>query len=232
MTLKDKLKTAVREMFVARPEDNNDLVWKAPPGGLFGAVVTVRADEQAVLARDGQPAGILAPGRHVVTPDVPALLRLVGDGARATLSALRATQCLDVSLNATLGGLLDAPTGAALDCRCVAEASVEVRDAERLIRAYVGSGAYKTQPVLATWLEEALLLALRAEVESRVRASRSALSDVVSDPEKIKAAVVERSASLDAIGLRVRAFTRLELALDDDSLARLEVIRRAVPSAR
>ena len=63
------VKQGVREMAIARPDGNSDLIYKHPDKTVPRfAQVTVRADEWAVFAREGRPAGTLDAGRHSVMP--------------------------------------------------------------------------------------------------------------------------------------------------------------------
>lgn len=52
----DAFKNGVREMMIARPQDNNDLIWKHPDQTIpMFAQCTVRADEWAIFSKEGRP---------------------------------------------------------------------------------------------------------------------------------------------------------------------------------
>ena len=75
----DTFKNGVREMMIARPPDNGDLVWKHPDRTIpMFAQVTVNADEWGVFSKEGRPVGTLDAGRSTLsTQNIPFLSNFI-----------------------------------------------------------------------------------------------------------------------------------------------------------
>ena len=78
----DFVKNGVREMMIARPDDQKaHLVYNHPDQNVpMYSQLTVDSDECAVFFKDGRVVGVLPPGRHTLqTQNIPFLNNLVNN---------------------------------------------------------------------------------------------------------------------------------------------------------
>src|SRR5471032_637372 len=89
----DFVKSGVREMMIARPDQLKSLIVYKHPDQNFPmySQLTVDSDECAVFFKDGLVIGVLAPGRHTLeTQNIPFLNRIVNNftGGQVFISEL------------------------------------------------------------------------------------------------------------------------------------------------
>ena len=144
MGIFDFVKNGVREMAIARPDDNLDLIFKHPDRTIpMYAQCTVRADEWAVFAKDGRPLGTLDAGRHTLqAQNIPFLSNLIDSftGGNVFLSEVFFVKRtpFPMRFGGSLGNMIDPMTQIRLRARSHGELLLRVENPERVIFGYFG----------------------------------------------------------------------------------------------
>ncbi len=145
----DFVRSGVREMMIARPDDRKHLVvYKHPDQNIpMHSQLTVDSDECAVFFRDGRVVGVLAPGRVTLeSQNVPFLNGLVTQytGGQVFITEIffvTTAPVRSVPFGGPVGDMIDPLTGEQVQPRIFGEMSVVVVDPVRFVVAYAGQAA-------------------------------------------------------------------------------------------
>lgn len=234
MGLLDFVRGGVREMMIARPEDNGDLIFKHPDRTIpMYAQCTVRADEWAVFAKEGRPFGTLDAGRHTLqAQNIPFLSNLVDSftGGNVFLSEVffvRRTP-FPMRFGGSLGSMIDPMTQIRLRGRCHGELLLRVENPERLIFGYFGMRKFQDHPDIFSWLTDAFFLTVKTTLGRLAREQRRTLVDIMDLTSELANAFVANCQDLNEVGIRIVKVTKLEIDVPEEDLKRFDEMRQKV----
>ena len=118
----DFVKSGVREMMIARPDNLKQLIVYKHPDQNFPmySQLTVDSDECAVFFKDGRVVGVLPAGRHTLqTQNIPFLNQIVNNftGGQVFISEIffvKTTPVRGIPFGGPIGDMLDLRSG---DCQ-------------------------------------------------------------------------------------------------------------------
>ncbi len=232
----DAATKGVHEMMIARPADNNDLIWKYPDQTIrMFAQCIVRADEWAVFSKQRQPIGTLdACHCTLSTASIPFLSHLVdqytnGEFLMTELFFVKRTP-FPVRIAGSMKPRTDPLTKVRLHPQYTGKASIRVINPELLV-----SHCLMMQASSSSW---DLLDEIRSIVPSVIRAAAFRLAaeqhrtvpSVLSDSIELSAAVAQRCNDMDQIGLQVVAISEFDFELPSQEFeaVRLATMQQAL----
>lgn len=234
MGLLDFVKGGVREMMIARPEDNGDLIYKHPDRTIpMYAQCTVRADEWAVFAREGRPVGTLDAGRHTLqAQNIPFLSNLIdsftgGNVFLAEVFFVRRTP-FPMRFGGSLGNMIDPMTQIRIRGRCHGELLLRVENPERLIYGYFGMRKFQDHPDIFNWLTDAFFMTVKTTLGKFAREQRRTLVDIMDMTNELGSALVANAQDLNEVGIRIVKVTKLEIDVPEEDLKRFDEQRQKV----
>lgn len=234
MGLFDFVKNGVREMMIARPEDNNDLIYKHPDRTIpMFAQVTVRADEWAVFAKEGRPVGTLDAGRHTLQANnIPFLSNLVDSftGGNVLLSELFFVKRTPhpMRFGGSLGHMIDPMVGIRVRGRCHGELLLRVINPEQLIYGYFGLRKFQEHPDIFHWLTDMFFMSVKSTLGRLAREQRRTLLDVMDLTSELAQMFVAACPDLNQVGVRIERVTKLEIDVPEEDLRRFDEMRQKV----
>ncbi len=194
------IKKGVREAVIARPQDAKEhIIWKHPdPTIPFGTQLTVEADEQVILFRDGTVRAVFPPGRHTLqTQNLPFLSDLVdsftgGNLFKAEAYFVSMVEIANVKFGGQIGTLEDPATGLAVTTMVHGSFSLRVLDPVKLVVGLVGLKKTDNDSFLQ-WFREQTLKVIRDRTSELIDVKRMPLLRITSGAltEEIEAMVIE-----------------------------------------
>jgi hypothetical protein len=234
MGLLDLVKSGVREMMIARPEDNGDLIYKHPDRTIpMFAQCTVRADEWGVFAKEGRPAGTLDAGRHTLAANnIPFLSNLVdsftgGNVLLCELFFVKRTP-FPMRFGGSLGNMIDPMTQIRLRGRCHGELLLRVENPERMIYGYFGMRKFQEHPDIFNWLTDTFFMTVKTTLGKLAREQKRTLVDIMDLTSELGNMFVANCQDLNEVGVRVVKVTKLEIDVPEEDLKRFDEMRQKV----
>jgi hypothetical protein len=234
MGLFDFVKSGVREMMIARPDDNSDLIYKHPDRTIpMFAQVTVRADEWAVFAKEGRPLGTLDAGRHTLQANnIPFLSNLVDSftGGNVLLSELFFVKRIPFPMRfgGSLGHMIDPMTQIRLRGRCHGELLLRIENPEQVIYGYFGMRKFQDHPDIFNWLTDMFFMSVKSTLGRLAREQRRTLLDIMDLQDQLAQSFVAACPDLNQVGVRVVRVTKLEIDVPEEDLKRFDEMRQKV----
>ena len=230
----DTFKNGVREMMIARPQDNNDLIWKHPDQTIpMFAQCTVRADEWAVFSKEGRPVGTLDAGRCTLsTANIPFLSNFVdqytgGNFLMTELFFVKRTP-YPKKFGGSLGNMIDPMTGIRLRARCHGEILLRVENPETLIYQYFGMRKFQEHADIFDWFINAFFNTVKSTIGKMAREQRTSVLDIMHLQDELAAACIANATELAQAGIRVAKVTKLEVDVPEEDVKRFDEMRQKV----
>ncbi len=234
MGLLDFVKSGVREMMIARPEDNADLIFKHPDRTIpMFAQCTVRADEWGVFAKEGRPAGTLDAGRHTLSANnIPFLSNLVDSftGGNVLLTELFFVKRtpFPMRFGGSLGNMIDPMTQIRLRGRAHGELLLRVENPEKMIYGYFGLRKFQDHPEIFAWLTDTFFMTVKTTLGKLAREQRRTLVDIMDLTTELGNAFVANCQDLNEVGVKVVKVTKMEIDVPEEDLKRFDEMRQKV----
>ncbi len=157
----DFVKSGVREMMIARPDNLKQLiVYKHPDQNVpMYSQLTVDKDEVAVFFKDGRVVGILPPGRHTLqTQNIPFLNQIVTNmtGGQVFISEIffvKTSPVRSVPFGGPIGTMRDPQLMCLVTPRIFGEMSVVVTEPVQFIVNYVGQASAGDNEQILSWIK-------------------------------------------------------------------------------
>ncbi len=230
----DTFKNGVREMMIARPQDNNDLIWKHPDQTIpMFAQCTVRADEWAVFSKEGRPVGTLDAGRCTLsTANIPFLSNFVdqytgGNFLMTELFFVKRTP-YPKKFGGSLGNMIDPMTGIRVRARCHGEILLRVENPETLIYQYFGMRKFQEHADIFDWFINAFFNTVKSTIGKMAREQRTSVLDIMHLQDELAAACIANATELAQAGIRVAKVTKLEVDVPEEDVKRFDEMRQKV----
>ena len=230
----DTFKNGVREMMIARPQDNNDLIWKHPDQTIpMFAQCTVRADEWAVFSKEGRPVGTLDAGRCTLsTANIPFLSNFIdqytgGNFLMTELFFVKRTP-YPKKFGGTLGNMIDPMTQIRVRARCHGEILLRVENPETLIYQYFGMRKYQEHADIFDWFINSFFNTVKSTIGKMAREQRTSVLDIMHMQDELAQACVANATELAAAGIRVVKVTKLEVDVPEEDVKRFDEMRQKV----
>lgn len=230
----DVVKNGVREMMIARPEDNNDLIWKHPDQTIpMFAQCTVRADEWGVFSKEGRPVGTLDAGRCTLsTQNIPFLSNFIdqytgGNFLMTELFFVKRTP-FPKKFGGTLGNMIDPMTSIRLRARCHGEILLRVENPETLIYQYFGMRKYQEHADIFDWFVNSFFNTVKSTIGKLAREQRRSVLDIMDMQDELAAACVANATELAQAGIRIVKVTKLEVDVPEEDVKRFDEMRQKV----
>src|ERR1700691_1050316 len=161
MGLVDFVKSGVRELMIARPDNLKHLIVYKPPDQNIPmySQLTVDSDECAVFFKDGRVVGVLPPVRVTLqTQNIPFLNSIGtsftgGQVLIAEVYFVKTAPVRSVPFGGPIGDMLDPLTGLPVTPRIFGEMSVVVVDPVRFILGYSGQAAAGDNDSVLGWIK-------------------------------------------------------------------------------
>lgn len=234
----DFVKNGVKEMLIARPDDNADLIWKHPDRSIpMFAQCTVRADEWAVFSKEGRPAGTLAPGRtSLSTQNIPFLSNFVdqytgGNIFMTDLFFVKQTP-VEMKFGGSLGNILDPLTQIRVKGRCHGSLLLKVENPEILIYQYFGMRKFQDHPDIFDWFKDAFFTTVKSTIGRFAKDERKTILDIMGDSDALAQAFVQNASELAACGMRVSKVTKFEVDVPEEDIKRFDEANAKIAEAR
>ena len=224
----DFVKSGVKEMMIARPNDNADLIYKHPDNTIpMFSQVTVHQDEWVVFAKEGRAAGTLDAGRHTLqAASIPFLQGMI-DGATggnflmSELFFVKRTP-FPMRFGGSLGHMLDQLTGIRVRGRCHGELQLQVTNPEQLIWGYFGNRRFQDHPEIFNWLTEEFFSTVKTTIGKVLKEQNRTLLDIVDITDELRTAFVQRCQGLNDVGIRVSRVVKFEVDIPEEDLKRFD----------
>ncbi len=230
----DTFKNGVREMMIARPQDNNDLIWKHPDQTIpMFAQCTVRADEWGVFSKEGRPVGTLDAGRCTLsTANIPFLSNFVdqytgGNFLMTELFFVKRTP-YPKKFGGSLGNMIDPMTGIRVRARCHGEILLRVENPETLIYQYFGMRKFQEHADIFDWFINAFFNTVKSTIGKMAREQRTSVLDIMHLQDELAAACIANATELAQAGIRVAKVTKLEVDVPEEDIKRFDEMRQKV----
>jgi membrane protease subunit (stomatin/prohibitin family) len=230
----ETVKNGVREMMIARPPDNGDLVWKHPDRTIpMFAQVTVNADEWGVFSKEGRPVGTLDAGRSTLsTQNIPFLSNFIdqytgGNLFTTDLFFVKRTP-FPKRFGGSLGNMIDPMTNIRLRARCHGELLLRVENPEALIFQYFGMRKYQEHADIFDWFINSFFNTVKSTVGKLAREQRRTVLDIMDLHDELAAACVANASELAQAGVRVVKVTKLEIDVPEEDVKRFDEMRLKV----
>ena len=242
MSIMDFVKSGVRQMMIARPDDKKNLiVWKWPDQNVpLMSQLTVDSDECAVFFKDGQCVGVLAGGqRHTLsTQNIPFLGNLVnnftgGNLFIAEIFFVKTSPVRGVPVGGPIGDMIDPLTQELVTPRMFGEFAVQVVDPARFIVGYVGQAAApQNNDAILDWVKGLFMMGVKTTLGEVCEIEQKSLLQAVSLTSALAQRFVQRCAPLDDIGMRVVQMGNFNINFNPDDKKRLTAAQGEVAKAR
>lgn len=227
----DALNNSVREMMIARPEDNNDLVWKHPDRWIpMFAQCAVRADEWAVFTKEGKPIGTLDTGRSVLsTSGIPFLSNIVdhyakGDGLMTDLFFVRRTSFW-VPTVGNMGAVIDPLAQVRLHLQCAGGVSMRVVNPELFLSSGLLMRWMADQKDALDSIGGVIIETIKKEAARLAAEQRRTIPDVLCDHAGLSEAISREISDFTQVGLQITSVRDFEFDLPPEESLQLAVLQ-------
>jgi membrane protease subunit (stomatin/prohibitin family) len=243
MGILDFVKSGVREMMIARPDDKkNLLVYKHPDATIpHWAQLTVDADEAAVFFRDGSVVGTLrtagAGQRHTLSAqNIPFLSNLVdkftgGNVFVTDLFFVTMKPIFNVPFGGELGYMEDPLLGEMVTPRIFGTFSFQVADPEALIVKYLGIRATSPEEQVA-WIRGLFMNSVQTVVGQVCVEEGKSLLQIMPLQNMLAERFKQKAPDLNEIGIVLLGVGNFRINLNEDDEARLKEAQAELGKAK
>lgn len=207
----DFVKSGVREMMVARPDNLKALiVYKHPDQNVpMYSQLTVDSDEVAVFFKDGRVVGVLPAGRHTLqTQNIPFLNSIVTNmtGGQVLISEIffvKTTPLRSVPFGGPIGTMRDPQLMCLVTPRIFGEMSVVVTDPVQFIINYVGQASAGSNDEILQWIKGLFMNGVKQTLGEFCVRQKVTLIDAIAYTSELSQAFVAHVPTLNEVGIRV-----------------------------
>lgn len=225
----DFVKSGVREMMIARPDQVKHLIVYKHPDQNFPMLsqLTVDSDECAVFFKDGRVMGVLPPGRHTMhTQNIPFLNNIVNNftGGQVFISEIyfvKTTPLRGIPFGGPAGEIVDPNTGLQGPIRIFGEFSVAVTDPVRFIVGYVGQAAAGDNDQVLNWIKGKFINSVGTVLTELCEVEQKSVLHVINNKERLAQAFIQRAPNLNDIGVRILEMGRIDPNLPEEFMQEL-----------
>jgi membrane protease subunit (stomatin/prohibitin family) len=236
----DFVRSGVREMMVARPDNfKNLIVYKHPDQNIpMYSQLTVDSDECAVFFKDGRVVGIIPPGRVTLqSQNIPFLNALVtsftgGQVLIAEVYFVKTTPVRSVPFGGPIGDMIDPLTGEQVQPRIFGEMSVVVVDPVKFILGYSGQAATGDNDFVLGWIKGLFMNGVKTTLGELCDSEGKSLLQAVSLTTKLAAAFVAHAPDLNDIGVRILQVGQFNINFSDEDRQRLVAANAEIAKAQ
>src|SRR5260221_5375736 len=236
----DFVRSGVREMMVARPDNfKNLIVYKHPDQNIpMYSQLTVDSDECAVFFKDGRVVGIIPPGRVTLqSQNIPFLNALVtsftgGQVLIAEVYFVRTAPVRSVPFGGPIGDMLDPLTGEQVQPRIFGEMSVVVVDPVKFILGYSGQAATGDNDFVLGWIKGLFMNGVKTTLGELCDSEGKSLLQAVSLTTKLAAAFVAHAPDLNDIGVRILQVGQFNINFSEEDRQRLVAANAEIAKAQ
>ncbi|HJK98823.1 MAG TPA: SPFH domain-containing protein, partial [Polyangiaceae bacterium LLY-WYZ-14_1] len=244
MGIMDFVKNGVREMMIARPDDQKDLIVYRHPDQTIPAYaqLTIDADEAAVFFRDGAVVGTLrtagAGQRHQLsTQNVPFLSNMVdsftgGNVFTTDLFFVTLRPIYNVRFGGELGYMEDPLLGEMVTPRIFGTFSFQVTDPEAFIVKYTGVRGSDSNDEVLQWIRGLFMNSVKTVVGRIAIQEEKSLLQIMPLQQQIAQAFIQSCPDLNDIGARIVQMGQFNINLNDDDEARLREAQAEIGAAK
>jgi membrane protease subunit (stomatin/prohibitin family) len=236
----DFVRNGVREMMVARPDNQKALiVYKHPDQNIpTNAQLTVDSDECAVFFKDGRVVGVIPPGRVTLhSQNIPFLNQVVTNftGGQVFITEIffvKTTPVRSVPFGGPIGDMLDPLTAEQVQPRIFGEMSVVVVDPVRFIIGYSGQAATDGNDAVLSWIKGVFMNGVKTTLGELCENEGKSLLQAVSLTTKLAAAFVAHAPDLADIGVRILQVGQFNINFSDGDRERLVAANAEIAKAQ
>ncbi len=244
MGIFDFIKTGVRELSIARPDDKKDLiVFKHPDPTIPNhAQLTIDADEAAVFLKDGSLVGVLrAPGagqRHTLTSEnIPFLNVLVdkltgGQLFKTELYFVTMKPIYDQPFGGELGMIEDPLLGEMISPRIFGTFSFQIIDPVAFLLKYIGLGAAGGNDEVMRWIKGLLLNSIRTVMGQVLVEQQTSMLQLMGQQQTLALRFAQNAPDLSDIGARIITVGEFQLNISEDDKAKLAAAQSEIGAAK
>jgi membrane protease subunit (stomatin/prohibitin family) len=207
----DFVKNGVREMMIARPDDQKALlVYKHPDQNIpMYSQLTVDSDECAVFFKDGRVIGVLPPGRHTLqTQNIPFLNQIVNNftGGQVFISEVffvKTTPLRGVPFGGPIGTMRDPQLKCLVTPRIFGEMSVVVTDPVQFVVGYVGQASAGDNDQILSWIKGLFMNGVKQTLGEFCIRQKVTLIDAIAYTQELSQAFIAKVPALNDVGIRI-----------------------------
>jgi membrane protease subunit (stomatin/prohibitin family) len=207
----DFVRSGVREMMIARPDHQKQLIVFKHPDQNFPShsQLTVDSDECAVFFKDGRVVGVLPPGRHTLqTQNIPFLNQIVNSftGGQVFISEIyfvKTTPLRGVPFGGPIGTMRDPQLKCLVTPRIFGEMSVVVTDPVQFVIAYVGQAAAGDNDQILGWIKGLFMNGVKQTLGEFCVRQKVTLIDAIAYTSELAQAFIAHVPALNDVGVNV-----------------------------
>jgi membrane protease subunit (stomatin/prohibitin family) len=234
------VRNGVREMMVARPDTQKNLiVYKHPDQNIpMYSQLTVDSDECAVFFKDGRVVGVIPPGRVTLqSQNIPFLNGLVttftgGQVLITEVYFVKTAPVRSVPFGGPIGDMLDPLTGEQVQPRIFGEMGVVVVDPVRFIIGYSGQAAAGDNDAVLGWIKGLFMNGVKTTLGELCENEGKSLLQAVSLTAKLAAAFVAHAPDLNDIGVRILQVGQFNINFSEEDRERLVAANAEIAKAQ
>jgi membrane protease subunit (stomatin/prohibitin family) len=237
----DFVKSGVREMMIARPDNLKSLIVYKHPDQNFPmySQLTVDSDECAVFFKDGVVVGILGPGRHTLqTQNLPFLGQIVSNmtGGNVFISEIffvKTQPVRGLPFGGPVGMMKDPTLLALVTPRIFGEMSVRVKDPARFIIGYVGQAAAGDNEHILAWVKGLFMNGVKQTLGEFCIRQKITFMEVAAYTQDLATAFMSHAPSLGDIGIEiVPPMGTFSINFSDDDMKKLDAANETFATAQ
>jgi membrane protease subunit (stomatin/prohibitin family) len=237
----DFVKSGVKEMMIARPDQFKSLVVYKHPDQNFPmySQLTVDSDECAVFFKDGVVIGVLGPGRHTMqTQNIPFLGQIVNSftGGNVFISEIffvKTTPVRKVPFGGPIGMMKDPTLLALVTPRVFGEMAVVVRDPVKFVVGYVGQAAAGSNDEVLSWIKGLFMNGVKQTLGEFCIRQKITFIEVAAYTQDLGNAFLSHCPSLQDIGIElVPPMGTFSINFSDDDQKKLDAANETFAQAQ
>src|SRR5580700_12055427 len=207
----DFVRNGVREMMVARPDNQKALiVYKHPDQNIpTNAQLTVDSDECAVFFKDGRVVGVIPAGRVTLhSQNIPFLNQLVTNmtGGQVFISEIffvKTTPVRSIPFGGPIGTMRDPQLMCLVTPRIFGEMSVVVTDPVQFVIGYVGQASAGDNDQILSWIKGLFMNGVKQTLGEFCVKQKVTLIDAIAYTAELSQAFVAHVPALSDVGVRI-----------------------------
>ncbi|MCL2779278.1 MAG: SPFH domain-containing protein [Polyangiaceae bacterium] len=223
------VKSGVREMMIARPDQFKQLIVYKHPDQNFPAwsQLTIDSDECVVFFKDGRVVGVLPPGRHTMSTDnIPFLNNIINrfTGGEVFISEIffvKTSPVRSLPFGGPIGDMIDPLTGEQVTPRIFGELSLVVTDPVRFIVGYTGQAAQGNNDEILGWVKGLFMNGVKTTLGELCEVEQKSVLQAISLTTKLAQAFVANAPDLNEVGVRILQMGQFNLNFSDEDRQRL-----------
>ncbi|WP_394838377.1 SPFH domain-containing protein [Pendulispora rubella] len=222
----DFIKSGVREMMIARPDNMKHLICFKHPDQNFPmySQLTVDSDEAAVFFKDGRVVGVLPPGRHTLqTQNIPFLNNIVnkftgGDVFIAEIFFVKMSPVLGLRFGGELEPMEDPVLFVSVSPQCHGEFALRVADPVRFVVGYHGQAASRIpdNDAILGWIKGKFFMSVKDGIAQVLMEKQKSMLNFAGLNEEFRQRILQRSPSCEEIGVQITDIGYFKVGLKDE----------------